>query len=120
VAEVPSGDVDFDELPADEPFPGVRRQSTSIAGATITRYSFEPGASFPLHSHAQEQITAVEAGGVEMTIAGETQSLEPGTWSVVAGNVPHGITAGPEGAQIVAIVVPKRENPDDISLAEGS
>ena len=33
--------------------------------------------------------------------------------------VPHGIVAGDEGARIVAIVVPRRDRPDDITIAEG-
>lgn len=117
--EVPSGAVTFGDLSPDEPFPGVRRQSFSTTGATITRYSFEPGASFPLHSHGQEQITVVEEGRVEMTIDGEPLSLDAGAWSVVARSVPHGIVAGDEGARIVAIVVPRRDRPDDITIAEG-
>jgi quercetin dioxygenase-like cupin family protein len=113
---VSSGAVAFGALPCDEPFPGVRRQSVSIAGATVTRYSFEPGASFPLHRHDQEQITVVEEGRVEMTIDDQPLALESGSWSVVAGKVPHGIVAGEEGARIVAIVVPRRENSGDISI----
>ena len=118
MAEVPSGAVVFSGLPCDEPFPGVRRQSLSTVGATITRYGFEPGARFPRHSHEQEQFTLVEEGTVEMTIGGETLNLDKGAWSVVAGEVPHGIVAGDAGARIVAIVVPRREQPDDISLEE--
>lgn len=109
----------FDELAAEEPFPGVRRESFSSAGATVSRYLFEPGASFPLHSHPQEQITLVEDGSVEMTIAGETTALEQGSWSVAGRGIEHGITAGPGGARIVAMVVPRREHSDDYALSGG-
>ena len=112
-----SGVVDFDALPADEPFPGVLRATVTIEGATLTRYSFEPGASFPLHSHPQEQITVVEEGSVEMTIDGAAHALEPGAWTIVAGGLQHGILAGGGGARIVAIIAPRRERPDEISLA---
>ena len=118
--EVPSGVVAFGQLPSAEPYPGVRRQSVSTVGATITRYSFEPGASFPLHSHDQEQITVVEEGRVEMSIDAETLSIGPGEWSVVAGKVPHGIVAGDEGARIVAIIVPRRDSTDEISIEDES
>lgn len=114
--DVPSGAVAFGDLPPSEPYPGVHRQSVSTARATITRYSFDSGASFPLHSHEQEQITVVEDGRVEMTIDGEAHSLGAGEWTVVAGNVPHGIVAGDGGARIVAIIVPRRESPDDITV----
>lgn len=118
VTEVLAGTGRFEELPAEEPFPGVRREGFSSRGATVSRYVFEPGAGFPLHSHPQEQVTLVVDGNVEMTIAGETTALEEGFWSVVGPGVEHGITAGPAGARIVAMVVPRREHSDDYALSE--
>jgi hypothetical protein len=55
-----------------------------------------------------------------MTIAGEIESLAAGAWSVVASGVEHGITAGPDGGSIVAIIVPGRESADDYELAAGA
>ena len=118
--DFPSGIVAFGQLPSAEPYPGVRRQSVSTVGATITRYSFEPGASFPRHTHDQEQITVVEEGGVKMSVGSETLSMGPGEWSLVAGKAPHGIVAGDEGARIVAIIVPRRDSTDEISIEGGS
>ena len=98
----------FDELEAETPFPGVVRHALSTDEATITEYRFEPGATFPQHHHPQEQITLILEGAVELTAAGETSTLTPGGWSVVAGGVPHGITAGAEGTRFLAILVPRR------------
>ncbi len=108
----------FDELPSEEAYPGVNRRSFSTHEATVNSYTFEPGASFPLHSHHQEQITLVTEGSVEMTVEGEVSSLDEGCWSVVSGGVEHGITAGPDGAAIVAMIVPRRQGSDDYELAE--
>jgi len=102
----------FAQLAPDEPYPGVVRRAFDSEAATVTRYEFEPGASFPLHRHRQEQITLIEAGSVRMSIAGREEELEAGAWSVVAGGVEHGIVAGPDGARIVAVVVPRRESAD--------
>ena len=102
----------FDELPADEVYPGVLRRSFSSDQATVTSYTFEPGAGFPLHSHPQEQITMIQAGEVEITVADQVQALSAGEWNVVAPDVPHGLRAGDSGAQILAIVVPRRRSPD--------
>jgi quercetin dioxygenase-like cupin family protein len=107
----------FDDLPWEEPFPGVRRNMFSTRTATVSRYSFEPGAAFPLHSHPQEQVTLIEQGRVEMAIAGETTTLDAGAWSVVGPDVEHGITAGPDGARIVAVIVPRRDAADEYVLA---
>jgi quercetin dioxygenase-like cupin family protein len=76
--------------------------------ATINRYAFAPGATFPGHFHAQEQVTLVEAGEVAFTTpAGET-TLRSGDWQIVAPGVPHRVTAGPEGASVTAVLVPRR------------
>jgi len=110
----------FDALPLDEPWPGVRRSAFDTASATVTRYEFEPGAVFPMHSHPQEQITVLQAGEAEFTVAGEVTVLRPGAWSVVPGGVEHGLKAGRSGARFLAIVVPRRERPDGWALTEPS
>ena len=89
----------FDALPADEPFPGVRRESFTTERATVTRYTFEPGAAFPLHRHPQEQTTLILEGAVEMAIGDDRRVLRAGDWSVVRSDVEHGITAGTGGAR---------------------
>jgi quercetin dioxygenase-like cupin family protein len=102
----------FDELPGEEVYPGVVRRSFSSAHATVTSYSFAPGASFPLHRHPQEQITLVQAGEVEMSVGEAVEPLSAGDWSVTPPELEHGLRAGPDGAQVVAIVVPRRESAD--------
>lgn len=103
---------DFDGLQADEPYPGVHRRSFDSDGATVTQYSFEPSATFPVHRHEQEQITIVQSGEIRFTIDGEDHELSAGGWSVVAGDIEHGIQAGPNGAVFLAVVVPRRKSAD--------
>jgi quercetin dioxygenase-like cupin family protein len=95
----------------------VRRRTVQAERMTVSEYTFEPGATFPLHRHAQEQVTLIEAGEVRLTVGGTTAVLSAGAWSVIPGGVEHGITAGPEGARIVAIISPRREASDEITLA---
>jgi quercetin dioxygenase-like cupin family protein len=102
----------FSEMPEDEVYAGVIRRSFNSEKATVTRYSFHPGAVFPLHRHPQEQITLIEAGEVEMTIGDRVQALSQGDWSVVGADLEHGIRAGVEGAQVLAIVIPARASAD--------
>lgn len=109
----------FDALEVEEAFPGVRRQSFSSERTTVSLYTFSPQASFPLHRHPQEQITLVEEGSVEMTIDGERRALTQGAFSVVSPGVEHGITAGSDGATIVAVVVPARRSSNDYTISEG-
>jgi quercetin dioxygenase-like cupin family protein len=99
----------FDDIAAEEPYPGVRRRTVQAAQATVADYALEPGASFPLHSHPQEQVTLVLEGEVELTADGRSERLGAGAWSIVPGGVTHGVRAGADGARIVAVVVPRRE-----------
>jgi quercetin dioxygenase-like cupin family protein len=108
----------FNALEAEEAYPGVLRQSFSSEEATVSRYTFSPGATFPLHRHAQEQITVVQSGAIEMTIAGRSSTMGAGEFSVVGKEVEHGITAGPDGARVIAIVIPRREGDEEIELSE--
>lgn len=104
-------------LAADDPFPGVARQSFQSAQATVASYSFAAGAEFPRHRHDEEQITVVLAGSAEFEVAGERHQLGPGDTYVVAPGAEHGLRAGAEGASFVAIVVPRRERPDGYELS---
>lgn len=61
----------------DRPFPGILRRSFDTDEATVVSYQFEAGASFPLHRHAEEQITFVEEGEIEFRLAGESRRLAP-------------------------------------------
>ena len=107
---------DFADLPAAEPYEGLRRRTFDSAGSTVNEYAFEPGVSFPLHRHPEEQITLVLEGSVEWTVDGATSTLGAGAWSVVGPGVEHGITAGPEGARIVAIITPRRARADAYTI----
>jgi quercetin dioxygenase-like cupin family protein len=99
----------FEELGGDSPYPGIARRVLTTSKATVQEYSFAPGATYPLHHHPQEQITLVLDGELTFNAGGDSQELSAGAWSVVPGDVPHGITAGPVGARFLAILVPPRK-----------
>lgn len=108
----------FDEMSADEPYPGVSRRAFSTARATVTAYTFAPGARFPRHRHAQEQITLVQRGVVRFTVGDTVRSLAAGAWSVVPPDVEHGLQADEDGAEVLALIVPRRERQDAYSVVE--
>jgi quercetin dioxygenase-like cupin family protein len=101
----------FEELAAEAPYAGIDRRVLTTSQATVQEYRFEPGATFPIHHHPQEQITLVLDGTLSFTADGEVHELSAGAWSVVPGDVPHGITAGPTGARFLAVIVPPRKEP---------
>jgi quercetin dioxygenase-like cupin family protein len=108
----------FDEMSADEPYPGVSRRAFSTSRATVTAYTFAPGARFPRHRHAQEQITLVQRGVVRFTVGDTVRSLAAGAWSVVPPDVEHGLQADEDGAEVLALIVPRRERQDAYSVVE--
>jgi quercetin dioxygenase-like cupin family protein len=108
----------FSQLAPDRPYPGLERRTFDAAGATVNEYRFAPGGRFPVHSHPQEQITLIEEGEIEITIGGEVTALAAGNWSVIPGDVPHGIQAGERGARVIAIIVPRRSGADSYTVLE--
>lgn len=101
----------FEEIAAEIPYAGIDRRVLTTSNATVQEYRFEPGASFPIHNHPQEQITVVIDGDVTFSADGDSRELSAGEWSVVPGDAPHGVTAGPAGARFIAILVPPRKEP---------
>jgi quercetin dioxygenase-like cupin family protein len=112
VAETPPVRGAGPEPALEHPFPGVTRRTNHTAEATVSAYTFEPGAEFPIHTHPEEQITVVLTGTVVFAVEGERHALGPGETYVVAPDLEHGLRAGPEGARFLAVVVPRRDDSD--------
>jgi quercetin dioxygenase-like cupin family protein len=73
----------------------------------------------PEHRHEHEQMGMVITGQVRFTIDGETKDLGPGgTWRILS-NVPHDVAAGPEGAVVIDVFNPTREDWNDRAIAPG-
>jgi quercetin dioxygenase-like cupin family protein len=70
----------------------------------------EPGAGVAEHAHVHEQIGVITAGTLTVTAKGETRRLGAGEAYLVGSDVPHGATAGPDGAELVETFVPVRED----------
>lgn len=108
----------FEDLAADEPYEGVHRRRFDAHGATVAQYRFDPGARFPRHRHPEEQVTIVEEGEVTFVVGDSRHSLGPGGWSIVAPNDEHELIAGPDGARILAVIVPRRTGDVGYTLVE--
>jgi quercetin dioxygenase-like cupin family protein len=91
-------------LGATEPHPGVRLRLLSSSDCNVREYTFSPSSTFPLHRHPEEQITLVLEGSVEMSVGGAVSHLPAGAWAIVESNVEHGVSAGPDGARLLAVV----------------
>jgi quercetin dioxygenase-like cupin family protein len=67
------------------------------------------GAVVPLHSHPHEQFGMLLRGEMQMTIAGETRTVQAGDLYFVPGGVEHGVHVGAAGAQAIEAFSPVRE-----------
>ncbi len=100
----------WNDLVADEPVPGVRRQIVNGVRQTVVRYVYAPGAVFPVHAHPEEQVTVVLRGRIGFDVAGEHVELGPGEIAVIPGGAPHGAAVvGPEEVETINALSPRRD-----------
>ena len=103
----------FDEL-ASIPPQGIwnRIAARSLHGRelTLSVIELDPGAVVAEHSHPNEQLGIVLRGSMDFRVADERRELGPGgTWLIPAGT-PHEATAGPDGAVVLDVFAPPRED----------
>lgn len=65
------------------------RRKLEAGGYLVSRYTYEPGTSFPEHTHAMDKIDAVVSGQFRMVVAGHFTILGPGDWVEVPRGVHH-------------------------------
>lgn len=68
-----------------------------------------PGKAGEVHSHPQEQWGVLLEGGGVRTQDGVDHPVKAGDFWQTPGEVSHGFTAGPEGAVILDIFAPPRD-----------
>ena len=101
--------VDLDTLsPFDIWGEAVRARKIEGDNITLAVIELAPGAIVPEHRHPQEQIGICIVGGVTFTVGDETRELGPGGMWRARSDVPHTVTAGPDGAVMVEAFSPIR------------
>src|SRR5438445_8421786 len=100
----------FDDVKAFELVEGVTGRPLFGAGAMINLIELEPGAVVPLHSHPHEQLGIVLRGMQALVIDGEPHELGPMEGYVLPGGVEHSAYCGPDGALVLDIFQPVRED----------
>ena len=79
-------------------------------GAMLNVIEFEPGATVPLHSHPHEQLGLVLRGMQALVVDGVAHELQPMEGYVLPGGVEHSAYCGPEGALVLDVFRPVRED----------
>jgi quercetin dioxygenase-like cupin family protein len=78
--------------------------------AALVHVSLDPDTVVPEHRHPHEQTGILLRGAVRFTVGGETRELRPGDMWVIPGDTPHDVVAGPDGAVLVELFAPPRED----------
>ncbi|MCI0711140.1 MAG: cupin domain-containing protein [Chloroflexi bacterium] len=100
---------DVENREAREIVPGVKIRTFWQTEMLVSVVNLEPGAVVPMHSHPHEQSGTVISGQMDLTIDGETRTLTSGDCYIIPGNVQHKAIGGPQGAHVIDIFAPVRE-----------
>lgn len=79
----------LDAQPVEQISPLIRRQYLVGSESTIVKWTVKAGAVFPLHHHANEQITWITQGRCEVYSQGKKFVMTAGTVMIIPPNVPH-------------------------------
>jgi quercetin dioxygenase-like cupin family protein len=81
---------------------------------TLALVELAPDAVVPGHQHEAEQLGMVIEGSVVFTIGEERRELRAGgTWRIPS-NAPHQVTTGPDGATVIDLFAPPRDDWDTL------
>jgi quercetin dioxygenase-like cupin family protein len=113
-----SGFDDVQALPLRQIWDGVAARVVSGERLSLGVVELEPGAVVPEHQHEHEQLGMVLRGRMTFRIGEESRELGPGELWTIPANAPHEATAGPEGAVVIDVFAPVREDWVSLEAAE--
>jgi quercetin dioxygenase-like cupin family protein len=99
---------------------GVIARAVDGAEATLAVIELDANAVVPEHAHVNEQTGILLAGSLTFTIAGESRALRPGAAWVIPAHAPHSVVVGPEGAKLVELFAPPRDDWANLDRLEPS
>jgi quercetin dioxygenase-like cupin family protein len=89
---------------------GVTAKALFGEAAMINLVELEPDAVVALHSHPHEQLGLIVRGSMTLTVDGTRHVLSELDAYALPGNVEHEVIAGPEGALVLDVFHPVRED----------
>jgi quercetin dioxygenase-like cupin family protein len=79
----------LDAQPIEQISPLVERQYLNGAQSTFVKWTVKAGGVFPIHHHANEQITWIVSGRCDVYSQGKKFEMTAGSILVIPPNVPH-------------------------------
>lgn len=75
---------------------------------------FEPGSTYPMHSHPYEQVSIIVQGRMRLTVGDENREVGPGDMWFAPADVPHGgVILGTEPVIFIDVYAPPSDGGDD-------
>jgi quercetin dioxygenase-like cupin family protein len=112
----------FEELGRIAPLPiwqGIVARAVSGERIMLAVVELDPGAVVAEHAHENEQLGIVLSGAMSFRVGAQERELGPGGTWVIPANTPHSAVAGPEGAVVIDVFAPPRDDWDALTpLAE--
>jgi quercetin dioxygenase-like cupin family protein len=103
----------FDELASLRPLSiwgGVVARAVHGDRVTLAVVELEPGSVVAGHAHENEQLGMVLSGSVSFRVGDEVRELGAGeTWRI-PGNTEHEVRTGPDGAVVIDVFGPPRDD----------
>jgi quercetin dioxygenase-like cupin family protein len=101
---------DTASIPPQQIWDGIVARAVHGDLVTLSLIELDPATVVPEHAHENEQLGILLQGTLTFRIGDETRELRPGgTWCIRA-FVPHGVTVGPAGAQLIEVFSPARSD----------
>ncbi len=102
--------VDLASIPPLQILPGCRIRTPYGRNVMLSYLEMDEGAVVPLHSHPHEQLGIVLRGIQVLVVDGVEHALGPMEGYVLPGGVEHSAYCGPEGALVLDVFTPVRED----------
>jgi unsaturated pyranuronate lyase len=101
---------DVAAIPPQQIWDGIAGRAVHGERITLGAVELDPDVALPEHSHEPEQLGIVLSGSLTFTVGGETRELGPGGTWVIPSGVPHSAVVGPEGAVVIDVFAPTRDD----------
>jgi quercetin dioxygenase-like cupin family protein len=77
---------------------------------TLSVIELDPGSIVPEHAHDNEQLGICLSGSLVFRVGEESRELGVGETWCIPGGVPHEVQVGPEGAVVIDVFAPTRDD----------
>ena len=91
-------------------WPGIDARVINGERVTMALVDLEPNTPLQEHHHEHEQVGFIVQGSLTFVIGGETRVLSAGDTYNISSNTVHSGMTGPDGAVVVDVFAPVRED----------